>query len=446
MYSWIPICLVLFATLPPRRALLAVFLGGWLFLPVYNYDVPGLPDYNKITATAWGALIGVLLFNSQRLRNFKLHPLDFPMVIWCLCPFFSSVSNDLGVWDGLSGVIASVLTWGVPYLLGRVYFRTIQDFRELATAIFISGLIYAPLCLYEWRMSPQLHRMVYGEHQHEFQQTYRAIGYRPMVFLSHGLVLSMWMMVSTLCGYWLWQRAFLRYIGPVPMWICLSIVTAATLLTQSVNALFLLTVGLVILWAPLKLRITAPLICLMLVAPGYVYVRTLTDTNPMPLVRLVEKTISAERARSLQTRFVNEEILLTKARERPANGWGRWGRSRVLNDYGEDISKTDGMWIIALGETGFVGLFALMLVYAMPLLIFWKRYPASSWRLHTTAPVAVIAIVIGLYSIDNLFNSAITPILVMSMGAVANVTRPDEVKVVRSIRGMPPKKWKSRFV
>ena len=36
-------------------------------------------------------------------------------------------------------------------------------------------------------ISPQLHFMTYGFYQHEFTQVVRMGGYRPMVFLQHGI-------------------------------------------------------------------------------------------------------------------------------------------------------------------------------------------------------------------------------------------------------------------
>ena len=59
--------------------------------------------------------------------------------------------------------------------------------RTLLISIFIGGLLYVPLCLFEIRMSPQLHKLVYGFHQHIFAQTFRFEGWRPTVFLQHGL-------------------------------------------------------------------------------------------------------------------------------------------------------------------------------------------------------------------------------------------------------------------
>ena len=50
-----------------------------------------------------------------------------------------------------------------------------------------------------------------------------------------------------------------------------------------------------------------------------------------------------ERGRSLEFRFLNEDLLLAKSRERLLFGWGNQGRSRVYDPVtGEDRSTTDG--------------------------------------------------------------------------------------------------------
>ena len=53
-------------------------------------------------------------------------------------------------------------------------------------------------------------------------------------------------------------------------------------------------------------------------------------------------------------------MLAAKAMRRPVFGWGGWGRSRVHDEWGTDLSITDGLWIIQFGQLGQV---QLSLVY-----------------------------------------------------------------------------------
>ena len=52
-------------------------------------------------------------------------------------------------------------------------------------------------------------------------------------------------------------------------------------------------------------------------------------------------------------------MLLERASQRILTGWGRYGRNRVYDpDSGNDISVTDGRWIITLGQFGIIGFIA----------------------------------------------------------------------------------------
>ena len=194
MLGWIPLLLAIFALLPARRAVLAGFVLGWLFLPNAEFALAGLPDYTKTSATSLGCLLGALVFNGGRLLALRPRLMDVPMMVWVGCPFITSLSNGLGPYDGVSAVAEQAVVWGVPYLLGRAYVSDLAGLREMAVALVLAGLVYVPLCLFEIRMSPQLHRIFYGFHPHEFVQHIRYGGYRPMVFMQHGL------MVATLMG------------------------------------------------------------------------------------------------------------------------------------------------------------------------------------------------------------------------------------------------------
>ena len=66
-----------------------------------------------------------------------------------MCPFFSAISNDLGPYEGLSGMSGHFLDWLVPYWLGRLYLTDVESFRELGLGIIIGGVCLIPFCLFE---------------------------------------------------------------------------------------------------------------------------------------------------------------------------------------------------------------------------------------------------------------------------------------------------------
>lgn len=274
MFGWLPVVLLLFWLLPARRAVTVSFLLAWLFLPIASFKLAeGIPLYDRMSATCVAALAGALLFDSSRVLGYRFSLMDLPMLAWCLCGIPSSLSNNLGLYDGLATVFRSVVTWGLPYFIGRIYFGDREGLKELAIAMVIGGLLYVPLCLFEVRMSPQLHYWVYGYYQHEFAQTKRWGGFRPMVFMEHGLMVGMWMCMTTLTAMWLaYSRVFKRF-WILPGWACAAGLLSCAILCKSTGALVLLLFGAAALWGSYLLGIRALVWLLVLIAPTYFIAR-----------------------------------------------------------------------------------------------------------------------------------------------------------------------------
>ena len=96
LIGMVPLTLLLFTLLPARRAVVTSAIGSWLFLPATGIHLPGIPDYSKATAATAGILLGTLVFEPNRLMAFRPRWFDLPMLLWSLCPFVSSVSNESG--------------------------------------------------------------------------------------------------------------------------------------------------------------------------------------------------------------------------------------------------------------------------------------------------------------------------------------------------------------
>jgi hypothetical protein len=93
------------------------------------------------------------------------------------------------------------------------------------------------------------------------------------------------------------------------------------------------------------------------------------------VVTFIAEHVSEERAESLQFRLDNEDILADRALQNPLFGWATWGKARVYDEEGRDISVTDGLWIIALGNHGLVGLVSMTLAVLMPVFFFVRSHP-----------------------------------------------------------------------
>jgi len=342
------------------------------------------------------------------------------MAAWCLCPFLSSVNNGLGAYDGLSAVLQNVLSWGLPYVLGRVYLRDESSLREAAVWLFIGGLIYVPLCLFEVRMSPQLNHWIYGMGggHIEYASELGKWGSRPSVFMGY-LPLGMFMTAASLCGFWLWCSGGLKRLwGCSAGWLVIILICTA-FMCKNMGALVLLTAGLGCLLSIRQVKTSLVVYLLIAVAPLYMILRGTSNMSGDAIVNIV-KSIHQRRAGSLQTRLDNENRLVEKAMQRPIFGWGGWGRSRVYSDEGQDITLSDGLWVIALGASGLVGLVAITASLLVPAIAFAWGYPPRTWLHPAIAPGGALTVLIALYAIDCLFNAMLNPVYLLVMGGLVS--------------------------
>jgi hypothetical protein len=420
LFGWPLVALALCALLPARRAVIFSYVIAWLFLPVYAYEVRGLPDWTKMSATSLSLLLGLMIFDARTLTSFRPRWIDLPMLAWCLSPAAASLVNGLGLYDAISGLRNHAVTWAIPYFLGRIYLSDYDGLRDLALGIFIGGLAYVPFCLYEIRMSPQLHRYVYGFHQHSWEQTKRLGGWRPMVFMNHGLMVGMWMSMASLVGIWLRLSGVLRsFRGVSILWFLLPLLVT-TVLCKSTGSLVLLLAGTAVLFWVRWFRTRTPAYLLGIVAPLYILVRLSGIWSGAAMVEATE-WFDAERAGSIKTRLEQEDLLAGKALKQPLFGWGGWDRSRIEDESGRDIAITDGLWIIEFGQRGLFGLTAMLGVFLMPLFALTRLVPAREWIRPVAAPAAALTVVATLCLIDCIPNAFLTPVFVLAVGGVSGL-------------------------
>jgi hypothetical protein len=418
LFGWIPVILLIFALLPPRRAVLTAFLFAWLFLPMAGYELRGLPDYTKRSATSLGVVLAMVIFHSEWLFALRPRWIDLPMTTFCvLCPFVSSLTNGLGVYDGCSMVLSYVTTWGLPYLIGRVYFTRLEHLRELAVAVVVGGLVYVPLCLFEMRMSPQLHRMLYGFMQGGWGEMAYG-GYRPQVFMTNALELGLWMTATTTTGYWLWASDSVRHLRGYPFGWFVSALAVIAILCKVTGA-WILLIGGVGLWFALRQTGSRwPAVALVLLPVLYITTRASGIWSGDQAVNLARICLNDRRAESLQFRMTNENLLAAHALQQPLFGWGGWGRNFVTDSSGRALTTVDGMWIVALGTHGIIGLIAFESSLLLPMTLLIRRYPVRAWRTPTLAPAAVLTTLINLYALDCLANAMVNPIYYLVLGGV----------------------------
>jgi hypothetical protein len=307
----------------------------------------------------------------------------------------------------------------IPYLVGRAYFTDLAALRELADATLVAALVYVPFCLYEVRMSPNLHSTVYGFSQHSFGQTIRYGGYRPMVFLQHGLAVGMFLATATVLAAFVrgtdpaagqWRDRAVWVLGPV------------LVLCKSTGAIALAAAGLGLWWVARRPVASWLLLLLVAVSPAYCVARATGLWSGTELVELAGDSTDEERAGSLRFRMDQENILIARALERPAFGWGGWGRNRVANREGRDISVTDGMWIIFLGVHGTVGLTAFGGMMLLPAVRYIRQVPPLALASPEYAAATGCVVAVCLWCVDGLFNAMPNPLYLVLAGGLTGLT------------------------
>ena len=329
LFGWPFIVLVMFAVLPSRLAAACSVIGAWLFLPPYSLGIAGLPDYSKSTAATIGLALATLIFLPDRLLAFRPRWFDLPMCLFCLSGIVTSLLNGLGLYDGLSDALNQTVIWGMPYFFGRFYFGDLASLGQMTTAIVGGGLCYVPLCHFEMRMMTSIMMRIYGIGRWAAGTGLRMGGYRPNVFFSTGLELGLWMTAASLAGWWLWRCSALKKIGPLAFGpIPLLILLVTTILCRSTGAILLLVCGMCLLWLSDRYRTRLLLVALLLAGPLYVGTRTSRLWSGQQAVDIANTFLSPLHAGSLGHRFKCEDLLITKAVQRPMFGWGAGGAAR----------------------------------------------------------------------------------------------------------------------
>jgi O-antigen ligase len=300
----------------------------------------------------------------------------------------------------------------------------------LAVGIFIAGLIYVPLCIFEILLGPKLHLSIYGFAQGDFTRSaMRFGGWRPMVFMNSGLAVALWMAAASVLGIWIWRAGVLPSFHGIKMAWLAAVLVLTTLGLKSVNGWLLLLLGTILLMTARRWRNAALVYVTILLAPIYVVVSATGVWSREELLPPVSSILNADRAQSLRYRFLNEQVIARNARERPILGWGRTGaafedRNHEIFPFGDRkltaYAVIDSLWIAVFASFGAIGLAGLLGTLLLPVTLAVWRFPAARWAETKIAPVAALALVLLLYTFDDLANSFINPVFMLVAGGLAH--------------------------
>ncbi len=426
---WPLVTVLFFMQLRADRALIWSLMLAYLFLPEppAAFDMPLMPPLNKHNIPALAAFAVMLWRHGPRDSLLpEFWPARILLVIFMLTPMVTAATNADPVFFGRVGLPALTLKDGIalivqqallilPFLMARQHLSSGGSQRELLVALMVGGLIYSLPMLLEMRVSPQLNLWVYGYYQHLFGQSIRFGGFRPVVFLYHGLWVTFFCMTAVVSAWALWRWD--RKIGNMRLMVAAVYLTMVLVMSKSMGALIFATllVPLVLFLRPrMQVRIALVIGLLAVSYPlmkgaGLVPERALTEAAAR---------VDDERAGSLQFRFDNENDLLDRAYEKPVFGWGSWGRNHIYDPVsGRMLTVTDGRWIILIGVYGWIGFLAEFGLLVLPLFMIWRetgRVPDED----VSPFIAPLSLLLAINVVDLLPNATLTPLTWLIAGAL----------------------------
>lgn len=430
---WAAATVGMFAFLRPQVAAAVAFVGAMLFLPErVQFDLPAVPPLNKWTLTSVAVLVGCLMRCPHQIARARPgRGIDLIFLVIAVSAMGTILTNrdpltygpvelvGLEPYDAVSVVSRDLLAIGVPFFIGRALFRTVRDLRQLLIIFVAAALIYTPFILVEVRMSPQWHLWIYGFHQHSFEQAIRFGGYRPMVFMAHGLAVALFITAATFLAASLGRarlRVFALPNAATVGWLALILALCKSTAAWAYGILFLPAVAL--LSARSQSRIAVLISFVVIAYPA------LRATDLFPTAALVDAAagVAPARAASVEFRFEQEDQLFSKARERPLFGWGSFGRNHVYNERGRDISVTDGHWIILLGMRGIIGWLAAFALLIVPVLAAHRAIRHVRGR-RSRLLLAGLALALSVYTVDLIPNGLFSEIPYFFGGALWSLSQ-----------------------
>lgn len=386
---WPVVAMVITKKKSPDTAVVLLFLVPYLILPpIIALSISSSLDKYIIPSLA------ALFIMATRFGSMTFLPNSFPvrvmMLLLALGPLLTFFYNrdpvflaqrvlpSMTIRDAIAMEISNFCWVYVPFCMGFTWLRTAESHVKVLAIIAVAGLIYTIPMLWEIRMSPQLNATLYGFFPSDFDQQIRAGGFRPVVFLQHGLRVAAFFSMSIMAAIVIHkivknnrdeaknsrQTVKSSSLKIAYMLVVMFLCKTWSALIYTVLAMMLFFYTKPRVWA----KFSVIVVTLVFIFP---FVRS---SNLLPLNQLSDffSQYNSERGGSLQYRFDNEDILLERANLRPLAGWGGWGRSHVYDEMGKDISVTDGSWIIVFGVSGWLGYIAQFGLIFFPVLMVYR--------------------------------------------------------------------------
>jgi hypothetical protein len=431
---FLPFALTIFRRMPRAQAATVVVLAGSAFLPEKaGFRLPVIQVLEKEYITYLVLLIAAFVHQRRSLMSARLgFGLESIVVLMWIENVFTALANTDAMWDegklepglGIYAVIvknlADALSIGLPFFLGRALFRSKDDLRVLMTGLSVAGLIYVPLITIEVLMSLpfhvwQLSHVVFGV---DTQPQWRWGIIQPVVFMDNGLSLATWM-----GGCLIATAGLLKGGLPIPRMKpsrARPLLFYGLVMSRNVAGIVYGST-LTLLTAILRPRLFATVaFSVALLAVVYPSLR-MADLFPNKAIVSFAKGYDAERARSLEGRFEEEDLVLGGLKDRFWIGWGTYGRTPGAETVGTGEPGIDGWWVLRLGMAGLTGVELSYSIMLIPAFLAWRR----TRRLRSNAVISLVGAliaIVGMRMIDLLLNGWWNHLPVFLAGVLAGVS------------------------
>lgn len=466
LFSWPVVVYLLFRRLPFHEAIIWSILGGYLLLPTRaGFDLPAVPPIDKQSLTSLSVVLMVVLgvgaaatgrarFNgvADALGLKMPFPIAVLMLVMLTSPFITVFTNPevlqygplilpaLRPYDAIS-IIGGFVFGLLPFLLAQRHFATVESHVVLLKALVLAMLIYSLPTLFEIRMSPQLNVTFYGFFPHQFLQHMRDGGFRPVVFLLHGLWLAIIFAMAVTAALALWKHRLFEG-KRAGHWIFAALYLLIVLALS--NSLGALVIAAMIIPVAVLLGTRGQVLVAAVLAGAVLVYPILRGAQIVPVddILSLAESVSAERAASLEFRLRNEDALSERAAEKPWGGWGSWGRNLIFDpETGQDQSIVDGAWILLIGTYGWLGYLAQFGLMTLPILLI-----ALGRRKVPIAPAtAGLALVMVVNLVDLIPNATMGPVTWLISGALAGFYArrdvPDADVSAQTGQSRPKRNW-----
>jgi hypothetical protein len=348
LVAWMLLSALLLLDRNRARGFSIAVVGGLMLLPSgQGITIVGLPDLDKGNVASLGLLLGTLAFHPARIFQFRPRASDALLLALVCLAVVTAMSNGYRLYDGLSLARGQLFAFVLPIFLARIHLDSPKALLTFLAALVVAAVAYLPLEVWEFRMSPQLHRQTYGFHPHSFITFVRGSLFRPVVYFNQPLTLGRFNAFLAFLAL-LPLRPYLTRRFPYGQYYFLAPLLAL-LLSRSWGPymMFALLCGLYYvarraLWVPYLVPAAAGVWLILVFAgvqPLYGVVDSIAKLNP-------------QRADSLRYRLDALDEYRVAILEKPGVGWGGWGNARTRR-------ATDSAFLINGLSRGLTG--ALML-------------------------------------------------------------------------------------